>query len=106
MVPMVMVRTTLSPTFRCLVKLITNTRRSEDMPPQPGMFPISYSSTHKARASNHADVSDITYQQTHQHQHQHHHHHHNTSIDDGRKEKRRKEIAGKLGKEMNDRRDE
>jgi hypothetical protein len=27
-------------------------------------------------------------------------------MDDGRKEKKRKEIAGKLGKEMNDRRDE
>jgi hypothetical protein len=28
------------------------------------------------------------------------------SMDDGKREKKRKEIAGKLGKEMNDRRDE
>lgn len=97
------------------------------MPPQPGMFPLSYPSSHKVR-SNDIPEMNITYQ----------HHQPNSiagpssrihgksigclyegiqrpklscihsggSMDDGKKERRRREIAGKLGKEMNDRRDE
>ncbi|KAF8074599.1 hypothetical protein FPV67DRAFT_1725572 [Lyophyllum atratum] len=62
-----------------------------------------------------------THQQTHSHhqQSQSHHTHgssssrihghaqtHTASIDEGKKEKRRRELAGKLGKEMSDRRDD
>ncbi|KAJ7693943.1 hypothetical protein B0H17DRAFT_1009776 [Mycena rosella] len=68
------------------------------MPPQPGMFPVPYSNSSK-------DPMNITY-----------HHNavagpssrtHNSSMDDVKKEtKKRKEISGKLGKEMSDRRDD
>lgn len=70
---------------------------------------MSYPASHKA--ARHGDVSDmnISYQQ-------HHQQHHSTiagpssrtngSFDDGKREKRRREIAGKLGKEMSDRRDD
>ncbi|TFK39476.1 hypothetical protein BDQ12DRAFT_681847 [Crucibulum laeve] len=76
------------------------------MPPQPGVFAVPYGSAHgKARTGGYgADVSDI---------YQHHHHSQVAGPssrahghDDGKKEKRRKDIAGKLGKEMNDRRDD
>ncbi|KAJ7930128.1 hypothetical protein B0H13DRAFT_1963424 [Mycena leptocephala] len=69
------------------------------MPPQTGMFPVPYPSSNK-------DTMNITYQ----------HHNavagpssrtHNIPMEDVKKEtKKRKEISGKLGKEMNDRRDD
>ncbi|KAF9459318.1 hypothetical protein BDZ94DRAFT_1049201 [Collybia nuda] len=76
------------------------------MPPQPGMFPLTYPSSHKTRPNDISEMT-ITYQ----------HHQHSSvagpssrmqggSIDDGKKERRRRELAGKLGKEMSDRRDD
>ncbi|KAJ7498573.1 hypothetical protein FB451DRAFT_1384379 [Mycena latifolia] len=69
------------------------------MPPQPGIFPVPYPSSSK-------DTMNITYQ----------HHNavagpssrtHNIAVDDVKKDtKKRKELSGKLGKEMNDRRDD
>ncbi|KAJ7284162.1 hypothetical protein C8J57DRAFT_1448005 [Mycena rebaudengoi] len=67
------------------------------MPPQTGIFPVPYASK---------DAMTITYQ----------HHNavagpssrtHNMAMDDGKKDsKRRKDLSGKLGKEMSDRRDD
>ncbi|KAH0582699.1 hypothetical protein H2248_010618 [Termitomyces sp. 'cryptogamus'] len=86
--------------------------------PQPGLFPLSYSSASHHIQSSHSSshfkqpsgsmASDIY---THQGHHAHasssriHISHHST-VDDGKKEKKRRELAGKLGKEMSDRRDD
>ncbi|KAF8998490.1 hypothetical protein BDQ17DRAFT_1391667 [Cyathus striatus] len=82
------------------------------MPPQQGIFPVPYGPPHtttahgKARAGTYAaDVSDMGMS---------YHPHHHPSVagpssrlhEDGKKEKRRKDIAGKLGKEIVDRRDD
>ncbi|KAG6831096.1 hypothetical protein H0H92_012773 [Tricholoma furcatifolium] len=90
-------------------------------PPQQGLFPIPYpSSSHHIQSSHSgshfrtpvgsAPPDVYTHQSQPQSQHTHasssriHHAHHST--DDGKKEKRRRELAGKLGKEMSDRRDD
>ncbi|KAG6890319.1 hypothetical protein C0995_009526 [Termitomyces sp. Mi166 len=103
-------------------------------PPQPGLFPLPYSSSSQHIQSSHSSshfkqppgsaAPDIY---THQSHHTHssssriHVSHHSTkfhftrtqvlnkrlgTIDDGKKDKRRRELAGKLGKEMSDRRDD
>ncbi|KAI0046526.1 hypothetical protein FA95DRAFT_1559986 [Auriscalpium vulgare] len=82
------------------------------MPPQPGMFALPYASTHKARAADMHNGLDIGMGF-----HQPHHVHpsmipgpssrpHGGPMDEGKKDRRRREVAGRLGKEMNDRRDE
>ena len=110
------------------------------MPPQPGVFPLPYASTHKARANpteSHNGTTDVvtTYLPPPHHTIHHTssallpgpssrphgaftlhsrdahlisliHHISGANIDDGKKDRRRKEIVGRLGKEMNDRRDE
>ncbi|KAL4066167.1 hypothetical protein V8B97DRAFT_1934448 [Scleroderma yunnanense] len=96
------------------------------MPPQPGMFALPYASTHKARADViQPDNTSMTISYQHQqHPQPHiqpasnphiHHVHHHTSVtgpstsrahDDPKREKKRKDISGKVGKEMNDRRDD
>ncbi|KAI6139805.1 hypothetical protein BKA82DRAFT_1001324 [Pisolithus tinctorius] len=97
------------------------------MPPQPGMFALPYASTHKARADViQPDNTPMTISYQHfQAQPQPpqvqptsnphiHHVHHYTPIsgpsnprthDDTKKEKKRKDISGKVGKEI-DRRDD
>ena len=113
---------------------------SYTMPPQPGVFPLPYASTHKARPNptdihnGTTDVSTTYLPPPHHtihhtssalltasssrphgmfvsHSHDTHsvsliHHAAGSNIDDGKKDRRRKEIVGRLGKEMNDRRDE
>ncbi|TFY80054.1 hypothetical protein EWM64_g3961 [Hericium alpestre] len=89
------------------------------MPPQPGMFALPYASTHKARASNNVDLhtSDIAMSYHHASISASQHppssmiagpssRTHGANLDEVKKEKRRKEIAGRLGKEMSDRRDD
>ena len=112
------------------------------MPPQPGVFPLPYASTHKARANPteiHNGTTDIVTGYPPAPHHTIHHasssallagpssrphgvsslHPHiyitynsviphvtGANVDDGKKDRRRKEIVGRLGKEMNDRRDE
>ena len=110
------------------------------MPPQPGVFPLPYASTHKARANPteiHNGTTDVSSGYLPPSHHTIHHtpsallagpssrlhgtfvsHSHDmrsaslihhvagANIDDGKKDRRRKEIVGRLGKEMNDRRDE
>ncbi|KAF5383658.1 hypothetical protein D9615_003845 [Tricholomella constricta] len=82
---------------------------------------LSHGSSH-FKAPPGTGAPDIYTHQSHSHQHhqsQSHHSHggsssrihvhshgHHATIDDGKKEKRRRELAGKLGKEMNDRRDD
>ncbi|KZT09858.1 uncharacterized protein LAESUDRAFT_747883 [Laetiporus sulphureus 93-53] len=76
------------------------------MPPQPGVFSISYSTAQKTRTSGGAEIIDMTGP--------YHHHQptagpsriHGSQIDDLKKDKRKREIAGRLGKEMSDRRDD
>ncbi|KAI0272408.1 hypothetical protein BC834DRAFT_856600 [Gloeopeniophorella convolvens] len=90
------------------------------MPPQPGVFPLPYASTHKARA-NPTDILNGTSDMVMGYPLPPHHtvHHtssaliagpssrlHGANLDDGKKDRRRKEIVGRLGKEMNDRRDD
>ncbi|ETW79131.1 hypothetical protein HETIRDRAFT_323145 [Heterobasidion irregulare TC 32-1] len=83
------------------------------MPPQPGMFAIPYASAHKVRASNNLEVHNgIPDMNMAYHHHSHHHPNQLSSstmiagpssrvhVDDSRREKRRKEIAGRLGREM------
>ncbi|TDL23761.1 hypothetical protein BD410DRAFT_838768 [Rickenella mellea] len=74
------------------------------MPPQPGMFALPYASTHKSRAGNdmHGATTDIgvTYHATTLGSSSRPH------AEDNKKDRKRREIAGKLGKEMSDRRDE
>ncbi|KZP30507.1 hypothetical protein FIBSPDRAFT_814801 [Athelia psychrophila] len=73
------------------------------MPPQPGMFSVPHSSTHKAINQNRAEYPDGY------HPGPGSSHAAGTSRShesDARKEKKRKEFAGRLGKEMIDRRDE
>ncbi|KIJ20592.1 hypothetical protein PAXINDRAFT_124901 [Paxillus involutus ATCC 200175] len=82
------------------------------MPPQPGMFALPYASTHKARPDV---IQPDNMSMTISYQHQPHiqpqaqlqgsnpHIHH---AQNGPREKKRKDISGKLGKEMSDRRDE
>ncbi|PSR82571.1 hypothetical protein PHLCEN_2v6004 [Hermanssonia centrifuga] len=74
------------------------------MPPQPGMFALPYSSTHKPRGPN--GTSDVPDANTSAY--------HANSMNAGPsrgtpfedpKNRKRKEIAGKLSKEMNDRRE-
>lgn len=93
------------------------------MPPQPGVFPLPYASTstHKSRA-NHTEIHNGTTDMVTNYPPPPHHtvHHassssllagpssrpHGANTDDGKKDRRRKEIVGRLGKEMNDRRDD
>ncbi|KIJ65188.1 hypothetical protein HYDPIDRAFT_111082 [Hydnomerulius pinastri MD-312] len=96
------------------------------MPPQPGMFALPYASTHKARADV-IQPDNMSMTISYQHQphiqaqgqlqgsgpHIHHVHHHapvagpsTRTHDDPKKDKKRKDISGKVGKEMSDRRDE
>ncbi|KAF4569764.1 hypothetical protein EYR40_008743 [Pleurotus pulmonarius] len=76
------------------------------MPPQPGIFYDSKAKQHRNIYPDYSDLDgDFAY-------------HHNHAVvagpssrphvigDDARKEKKRKELAGKLGKEMNERRDD
>ncbi|KAI9509669.1 hypothetical protein F5148DRAFT_1185687 [Russula earlei] len=79
------------------------------MPPQPGVFPLPYAST-----NNTPDIV-TSYPQTPHHTIHHSSsgllagsssRQHGTNVDDGKKDRRRKEIVGRLGKEMNDRRDD
>ncbi|KAF8269667.1 hypothetical protein EI94DRAFT_922783 [Lactarius quietus] len=90
------------------------------MPPQPGVFPLPYASTHKARANPteiHNGTADVNTTYLPPPHHTIHHtssallagpssRQHGANIDDGKKDRRRKEIVGRLGKEMNDRRDD
>ncbi|KAH7924312.1 hypothetical protein BV22DRAFT_1091218 [Leucogyrophana mollusca] len=92
------------------------------MPPQPGMFALPYASTHKARAdvlqpdSMNMAISYQTHSQSQasmQTQGIHYQHHppaagssSRAHGDDGKRDKKRKDISGKLGKEMHERRDE
>jgi len=90
------------------------------MPPQPGVFPLPYASTHKARANPtelHNGTTDVSTSYLPPPHHTIHHtsstllagsssRPHGANIDDGKKDRRRKEIVGRLGKEMNDRRDD
>jgi len=92
------------------------------MPPQPGVFPLPYASTsiHKTRANPteiHNGTADIVGSYPSTPHHTIHHSSsallagpssrpHGTNVDDGKKDRRRKEIVGRLGKEMNDRRDD
>ncbi|KIK81525.1 hypothetical protein PAXRUDRAFT_832783 [Paxillus rubicundulus Ve08.2h10] len=95
------------------------------MPPQPGMFALPYASTHKARPDV---IQPDNMSMTISYQHQPHiqaqaqlqgsnphiHHAHNGLVagpstrihDDPKRDKKRKDISGKVGKEMSDRRDE
>ncbi|KAI0306018.1 hypothetical protein B0F90DRAFT_1695370 [Multifurca ochricompacta] len=89
------------------------------MPPQQGVFSLPYLSTHKARA-NPTEIHNGTAEIVTSYPPLSHHtiHHtsallagpssrpHGANIDDGKKDRRRKEIVGRLGKEMNDRRDD
>ncbi|EED85668.1 predicted protein [Postia placenta Mad-698-R] len=73
-----------------------------DMPPQPGIFPLPHSTAHKTRAANNADGADLAY-----------HHQpaagpsktHGPSAEEQRREKRKRELMSKLGKDMTDRMD-
>ncbi|KAF9219731.1 hypothetical protein BS17DRAFT_740199 [Gyrodon lividus] len=95
------------------------------MPPQPGMFALPYASTHKARADV---IQPDNMSMTISYQHQPHiqaqgqlhgsnphlHHVHSAPVagpstrthDDPKRDKKRKDISVKVGKEMSDRRDE
>ncbi|KAI6124864.1 hypothetical protein EV401DRAFT_2259566 [Pisolithus croceorrhizus] len=94
------------------------------MPPQPGMFALPYASTHKARADViQPDNTSMTISYQHfqaqpqppqiqppSNSHVHHVHHYTgpsnpRTHDDTKKEKKRKDISGKVGKEI-DRRDD
>ncbi|OJA21198.1 hypothetical protein AZE42_01357 [Rhizopogon vesiculosus] len=86
------------------------------MPPQPGMFALPYASTHKARTDV-IQPDNIPIYPTIQppqgpNPHYHHVHHHQPTAgpsrvqDDPKREKKRKDLSGKVGKEMTDRRDE
>jgi hypothetical protein len=129
--PPVPIRTHLHPS-------LSSCSASYTMPPQPGVFPLPYASTHKARANPteiHNGATDVNTSYLPPPHHTIHHtssallagpssrphgtsHSHNmrsaslihhiagANIDDGKKDRRRKEIVGRLGKEMNDRRDE
>ncbi|KAH9943835.1 hypothetical protein B0H21DRAFT_747777 [Amylocystis lapponica] len=57
------------------------------MPPQPGVFALPYSSTHKAIAGPSSRP-------------------HGAPADDPKKERKRRDVAAKLGKEMNERRED
>ncbi|KAG2011346.1 hypothetical protein CC2G_011479 [Coprinopsis cinerea AmutBmut pab1-1] len=69
------------------------------MPPQPGVFPINYSgASHKGRHAPYPDVDMAPpYHQAGPSSRLH---------EDGKKEKRRKDISGKVGKEIHDRRED
>ena len=82
------------------------------MPPQPGIFALPYGTTHSQ-----GGALASTSSQAHLHHNFHQHGgavagpssrvHVTGSMDDTRKDNRkRKEVSGKLGKEMGDRRDE
>ncbi|KAF9820873.1 hypothetical protein IEO21_01100 [Rhodonia placenta] len=68
------------------------------MPPQPGIFPLPHATTHKTRAANNADAGDLVY-------------HHQPAAgpskthEEQRREKRKRELMSKLGKDMTDRMD-
>lgn len=87
------------------------------------MFALPYASTHKARADVIEHPSSVSYHfqaqpqiQSGSNPHIHHVHHHTpvagpstrtqVVVDDSKREKKRKDISGKVGKEMSDRRDE
>ncbi|KAG0698248.1 hypothetical protein DFH29DRAFT_942495 [Suillus ampliporus] len=86
------------------------------MPPQPGMFALPYASTHKARTDviqpdNMPMSISYSNMQPPQGPNAHYHNSHPTAgpsrvQDDPKREKKRKDISGKLGKEMTERRDE
>ncbi|KAG6330733.1 hypothetical protein ID866_8357, partial [Astraeus odoratus] len=99
------------------------------MPPQPGVFALPYASTHKARADViQPDNTSMTISYQHQQHFQaqpqpqqiqsasnpHIHHVHHAPVagsstrthDDPKREKKRKDIPSKVGKEVNDRRDD
>ncbi|KAF8449343.1 hypothetical protein L210DRAFT_858403 [Boletus edulis BED1] len=65
------------------------------MPPQPGVFALPYASTHNARPDvvhvHHPPVPGPSTR---------------THADDPKRDKKRKDLSGKVGKEMTDRRDE
>ncbi|KAH8116307.1 hypothetical protein DFH11DRAFT_1579855 [Phellopilus nigrolimitatus] len=74
------------------------------MPPQPGMFPIPYASAHKSRTNALLDAHDANMA------------FHNSALasssrmhghcgDDPKKDRRRREIASRLGREMSDKKD-
>ncbi|KAI5121884.1 hypothetical protein M0805_001090 [Coniferiporia weirii] len=70
------------------------------MPPQPGMFTIPYSSAQKTRANAVLDAHDANMA------------FHNSALasssrmhDDPKKERKRREIAGRLGREMSDKKE-
>ncbi|TFY66295.1 hypothetical protein EVG20_g4800 [Dentipellis fragilis] len=79
------------------------------------MFALPYASTHKARASNNADIHPADMSMGYHHSSLSATHHsssmiagpssrvHGPNADEAKKEKRRKEIAGRMGKEMSDR---
>ncbi|KAI0060659.1 hypothetical protein BV25DRAFT_917730 [Artomyces pyxidatus] len=88
------------------------------MPPQPGMFALPYASTHKARATTSVDMHNHVSDMNMGYHHPSSHHSsssmiagpssrpHGVNVEDGKKDRRRKEISGRLGKEMNERRDD
>ncbi|GBE86630.1 hypothetical protein SCP_0905090 [Sparassis crispa] len=76
------------------------------MPPQPGLFALPYSSTHKARSGTNAEVIETT-GTAHRHQAvAGPSRTHGSQTEDQKRERKKKEIVGKLGKEMSDRRDD
>ncbi|KAG6836994.1 hypothetical protein H0H93_016698 [Arthromyces matolae] len=77
-------------------------------PPQPGLFQLPYQSSSHHIHNSHSNAHfkqqsvDIYTHQTHPSGSRYHH----SAVDDGKREKRRRELAGKLGKEMSDRRED
>ena len=104
------------------------------MPPRPGMFAVPYNATHKSSNQNRTEYqTDGYHQQSHSGSHQHQTNAHAGSSrahgafcfrlllfvtladtrpigcvkeSDSRRDKKRREFAGRLGKEMIERRDE
>ncbi|TEB33082.1 hypothetical protein FA13DRAFT_1773327 [Coprinellus micaceus] len=73
------------------------------MPPQPGVFSVPYGMGHKSR-SNTAYAGDVEMGQAYQH---HPIAGSSRAHEEGnKKERKRKDLSGKLGKEMNDRRED
>lgn len=98
------------------------------MPPLPGMFAVPYNATHKSTNQTRTEYQTDGYQ-SHHHGSSHHNAHAGSSRthgvflsvrfvsgvklsfdvqkeSDSRRDKKRREFAGRLGKEMNERRDE
>lgn len=74
------------------------------MPPQPGVFSVPYGMGHKSRSNTYNADGEMGVAYAH--------HSHapvagpSSRMHEGKKEKRRKDLSGKLGKEMNDRRED